>query len=308
MSPSIDRSPPAGPALDGARERCAELAARHYENFPVTGPLLPRAAREDLAAVYAFCRTTDDLGDEAPGDRLVPLDGWEAGLRQALAGRPSGDAVLTALAETIRRRDLPAEPFLRLIEANRRDQRGERYPDEAALLDYCSYSATPVGRMVLGVIGLDDPPRRALADATCVGLQLANFWQDLARDRERGRLYLPLEACARHGVDPEVELDRPAASPALRRLVAELVDGARGWLVQGWPLAARLPARWRPLVRGFSRGGFAICDAIARQGHDTLSARPVVSGARRRAIVLHELLRAPFRAVDPPGAARAEPS
>lgn len=281
-----------------AAHRCAALARTHYENFPVRSPLLPRRAREDLAAIYAFCRTTDDLGDEWPGDRLAALEAWERDTLAALAGAPpDGNPVLVALAATAARRELDPRLFLRLIEANRRDQTVDRYADQEALLDYCRHSATPVGRMVLSALGHAGRGLHVYADATCIGLQLANFWQDLARDWGRGRCYLPLDACARYGVNPATELDRPSASPALRAVVAEEVERAREWLRRGWPLADRLPARLRPLVRGFTRGGWAICDAIAAGGHDTLSARPIVSRARRGAIVLAELARAPWRGV-----------
>jgi hydroxysqualene synthase len=151
--------------------------------------------------------------------------------------------------------------------------------------------------MVLRVLGPDDPALDRLADATCVGLQLANFWQDLARDWAQGRCYLPLDACRRHGVVPEVELARERASEALRALVAERVADARRWLLEGWPLADRLAVRWRPLVRGFSRGGWAILDAIEAQGCDTLAARPVVTRRQRRAILVREVARAPRRGV-----------
>lgn len=273
------------------------LARSHYENFPVLTPFLGDR-REELATIYAFCRTTDDLGDEATGDRLAALDHWEGLVRRSLAGDPPGEAPqLRALSAVARKRELPADLFLRLIEANRRDQRVACYPDEAALLDYCEHSATPVGRMVLGVIGAGEGEAQ-LADATCIGLQLANFWQDLRRDRDRGRCYLPLDRCRHHGINPGIELDRPFASPALRALVAELVDGARAWLRRGWPLADRLPVRWRPLVRGFTRGGWAVCDAIRERGFDTLAARPVVSAWRRRAIVATEVARSPLRRVE----------
>lgn len=291
---------------------CAALAARHYENFPVRAPFLPRRARADLAAVYAFCRTTDDLGDEHPGDRSAALDAWQAEVTSALAGGPpagAGAGVLAALEETAERRGLPLDLFLRLIHANRRDQGVSLYSDDAALLDYCRHSATPVGRMVLGVIGVGERldaaafgPLVTLADATCIGLQLANFWQDLARDWAQGRCYLPLEACARHGVDPAAELSRSQASPALRALVRERVDDARAWLARGWPLAGRLPLHWRPLVRGFTRGGWAICDAIAAQQYDTLGSRPVISRRVRRRILVHEILRAPLRSPSLTGA------
>ncbi|MDX1622360.1 MAG: squalene/phytoene synthase family protein [Gemmatimonadota bacterium] len=286
---------------DAAYDRCLDLARDHYENFPVRSSLLPRELARDLAAVYAFCRTTDDLGDEFPGDRRAALRRWEGDVRATLKGAPPADRpILGALAETAGRRNLEPTPFLLLIEANRRDQRLEPYADEAALLDYCRHSATPVGRMVLGTLGFDESGLHVYADATCIGLQLANFWQDLARDRENGRCYLPLDACSRHGVDPGVELERASASPALRGLVAELVERAREWLIRGWPLADRLPARTRPLVRGFSRGGWAICDAVAAAGYDTLSSRPTVGVTRRRTIAGLELLRAPRRGVSAP--------
>ncbi len=292
---------PATESADAAYEACLDLAGRHYENFPVLVPLLPAGTRRDLAAVYAFCRTTDDLGDEYPGDRLAALDRWEAETRRAVAGDPPPDRpVLEALAETAARRDLGLEPLLRLIEANRMDQTTSRWADEAALLEYCRHSATPVGRMVLAVLGEDDPGLHDYSDATCVGLQLANFWQDIARDWAQGRCYLPLDACARHGVDPEAELDRDTASPEMRGLVAEMVGRARWWLSRGWPLADRLPVRSRALIRGFGRGGWAICDAIAETGFDTLAERPTVSRIARARIVAHELLRAPRRGVDLP--------
>lgn len=279
-----------------ARVDCDRLARDHYENFPVRVPFLPRRTREDLAAIYAFCRTTDDLGDEHPGDRRAALEIWERDTLRALAGDPPPDRpVLIALARTAERCAIAPEHFRRLIEANRRDQTPTRYADADALLEYCRHSATPVGRMVLRALGHGGRGLHVYADATCIGLQLANFWQDLARDRAQGRCYLPRDACARHGVDPDVELTRPAASPALCALVLEQVGVARGWLRRGWPLADRLPARWRPLLRGFSRGGWAICDAVAARGGDTLSSRPEVAAAARRWIVARELARAPFR-------------
>ncbi|HET9334735.1 MAG TPA: squalene synthase HpnC [Gemmatimonadota bacterium] len=282
-----------------AHAACARLARSHYENFPVRGPLLRSAERRDLAAVYAFCRTTDDLGDEAEGDRGVLLAQWRLKLEEALVGRPdAGQPVLVALARTARERGLEADLFFRIVEANRRDQEVSWYSDREALLEYCRHSATPVGRMVLGVAGARGADLTAFSDATCIGLQLANFWQDLAGDHRRGRCYLPLEDCDRHGVDPEVELARTSASPALRSLVAEEVSWAREHLARGWPLAERLPVRWRPLVRAFTRGGWAICDAIAALDHDTLTRRPSLSARARRRLLLSEYARA-WRTVVP---------
>ena len=276
---------------------CSELARTHYENFPSRSPLLKRAEREDLTAIYAFCRITDDLGDELAGDRLAALNEWEAAVKAALAGEPPPDEpVLVALSRTADRRRLSSDPFLRIVEANRRDQTVHSYADADALLEYCSYSATPVGRMVLAVTerGHAEEP---LSDATCIGLQLANFWQDLRHDWDKGRCYLPLDACARHGVEPRVELCRATASPALVDLVEEQVAVARQWLQKGWALADSLPVRWRPIVRGFTRGGWAICDAIEAQGFDTLRDRPIVSRRTRAAIIASEMVRAPRRSV-----------
>jgi squalene synthase HpnC len=283
---------------------CARLARSHYENFPVRGPFLRSAERRDMAAIYAFCRTTDDLGDEAEGDRGVLLATWRRQVEDALDGHSPADApVLVSLARTVRERVLDPELFFRIIEANRRDQIFHRYSDRAALLDYCEHSATPVGRMVLGVAGARGEDLAALADATSIGLQLANFWQDLARDRDRGRCYLPLADCRRHGLDLDVELMLPSASTALRALVAEEVAWAREHLAEGWPLADRLPLRWRPLVRAFTRGGWAICDAIERQGHDTLARRPTLGPHERSRMLLSECARAWRIGVSPPGIA-----
>ncbi|MGH7570480.1 MAG: phytoene/squalene synthase family protein [Gemmatimonadota bacterium] len=283
-------------AADAAIAAAIRLARTHYENFPVLA-LFPGGRREELAVIYAFCRTTDDLGDDFPGDRLAALDRWEALVRRALAGDPPADPpILAALAGVARRRGIPTDLFLRLIEANRRDQRVHRYPDRAALREYCEHSATPVGRMVLGVIG-SGSERAELADATCIGLQVVNFWQDVRRDWAVGRCYLPLDRCRVHGVDPEVDLARASASPSLRALLAELVEDARSWLTRGWPLADHLPVRWRPLVRGFSRGGWAVADALEAGGFDPVALRPQVSRRQRRAILLGELPRALRRGV-----------
>lgn len=284
-------------SVSDAQAACFELARTHYENFPVRSVLLKRTEREDLAAIYAFCRTTDDLGDEFPGDRVAALDAWETAVTSALTGQPPADEpILAALSQTAGRREVRPDLFLRIVEANRRDQTVHSYADADALLEYCSYSATPVGRMVLAVID-HEQAKEPLSDATCIGLQLANFWQDLRRDWDRGRCYLPLDACTRHGVEPSVELGRATASPALIELVREQVEIARQWLQKGWSLADSLPIRWRPIVRGFTRGGWATCDAIEAHGFDTLCDRPVVSRRARTAIIVSEMLRAPRRSV-----------
>ncbi|MBM3665546.1 MAG: squalene synthase HpnC, partial [Actinobacteria bacterium] len=201
-----------------ARARAADFAPNHDENFPIAFMLAPRDVRDDMRAVYAYCRVTDDIGDAGvatPKERLEALDAWEAGLHAAIDGR-GDDPVLIAVADVIRRRSLPVEQFERLVEANRIDQRISRWDTHEDLLGYCTHSATPVGRMVLGVLGIDNVRSIALSDATCEGLQLVNFWQDIRRDLdERDRVYLPREDMDLFGVSVD-DLRAPAASPALR--------------------------------------------------------------------------------------------
>lgn len=281
-----------------AQGRAAARAATraHDENFPVAFLLAPRDVRADMRAVYAFCRETDDLGDEGPGaagDRLRRLDAWEADLRSAVAGAGAADPRLEALAGTIARRGMPLDPFLRLIEANRMDQRRSRWESHDDLLEYCRHSATPVGEMVLGVLGYRDRWRLGMSDATCIGLQLVNFWQDIARDlRDHDRIYLPLDDMARFGVGEE-DLRRAPASEPVRRLVELEVERARGYLLEGEPLHRFVPRRVALDLRMFSAGGLALCDAIARQGYDTIARRPapgrlgrarIAAAAARRAV------------------------
>jgi squalene synthase HpnC len=282
--------------VSAGRDAARDATRAHDENFPVAFLLAPRDVRADMRAVYAFCRATDDLGDEgpgAPGARLERLDAWEDDLRRAVAGGAPTDSRLAALAETIARRGLPLDPFLRLIEANRMDQRRSRWDTHEDLLGYCRHSATPVGRMVLGVLGYRDPWRTAMSDATCTGLQLVNFWQDIARDlRDRDRVYLPREDMERFGV-AEDDLRRAPAGGPVRRLVEHEVERARGYLLEGEPLHRFVPRRVSLDLRMFSAGGLALCDAIARQGYDTLSRRPapgrlgrarIAAAAARRAL------------------------
>jgi squalene synthase HpnC len=274
-----------------ARRVAALAARRHDENFPVAVLLVPRGLRDDMRALYAFCRATDDLGDEGdPGVRLALLEAWRADLRRCFGGEP-GDPRLRALQATIVRHGLPPEPFLRLVEANVMDQRQDRWVTYSDLLHYCEHSATPVGRMVLGVLGYRDPWRTGMSDATCVGLQLANFWQDIRRDlRDRGRLYLPQEDMERFRVR-EADLWRPRATPALRELVAFEVARAREWLATGAPLAHVVPPRAGLYLRMFTAGGQAVCDAVGRQGYDTLRGRPAPGRLGRARIVASVLWR-----------------
>jgi len=264
----------AGVSIEDADAWCRDYARRRDENFTVVSWFLPKRLRPHFFALYAFCRWTDDLGDEAAGNRLALLDEWEAELRRCFAGVRAAP-LFVALGRTIGACAIPEEPFLRLVEANRIDQRISRFETYDDLLGYCAYSATPVGRMVLHVLGYRDEERARLADATCVGLQLANFWQDVSRDLDQDRIYIPLEDLRRFGVTEE-DLRRRVASAGYRALMQFEVGRARTLFAQGRVLERLVDRRARTDVRLFRLGGEATLDAIARAGFDTLSARPRV--------------------------------
>jgi squalene synthase HpnC len=263
-------TPPA--AEREAFEWCRRYARQREENFTVVSWFLPRELRPHFFAVYAYCRWTDDLGDEAEGDRLALLDAWESELRAAVAGRAE-HPLLLALASTIVGFDMPLEPFLRLIEANRIDQRVSRFETYADLLGYCEHSATPVGRMVLYLLGYRDEGRQTLADATCIGLQLANFWQDVSVDLAKGRVYIPLEDMRRFGYS-EAELTAGQVTGAFRSLMRFEVERARELFQRGQALEGLVERRHRTDVRLFRLGGEAVLKAIERAGYDVLSRRP----------------------------------
>jgi squalene synthase HpnC len=278
-----------------------EAVRAHDENFPVAFLLAPRDVRADMRTVYWFCRTTDDIGDEGPGgpkEKLAALDAFEADLLAAVDGADA-EPGLVATADVIRRRRLTPDPFLRLIEANRMDQRRRRWDTHEELLHYCRHSATTVGEMVLGVLGYRDPWRIGMSDATCIGLQLVNFWQDIARDlRDRDRIYVPRESMDRFGVT-EDDLRAPTASADVRALVAAEVGLARGYLLRGEPLHRFVPRRVGLDLRMFSAGGLALCDAIAAQDHDTLRRRPAPGRLGRARIAATALRRAVRRTPAP---------
>ena len=263
---------------------CADLARSHYENFTVISRFTPRRHRPALEAVYAFCRHTDDLGDEAQGDRLAQLDEWEAELTLAYSGEPT-HPIMVALQDTIRRAQMPEELFRKLIEANRMDQGTGRFETYADVLHYCDHSANPVGRMVLHVLGEATEENVRLSDATCTALQLANFWQDVARDYAMGRIYIPLEDVRAFGCTVE-QLANGVADRAFRDLMRFEVDRAQALFEEGLPLAARLSGRARLAIALFSKGGMRVLDAIRRQDYDVLRERPVVTRSRKLWLIL----------------------
>jgi squalene synthase HpnC len=280
--------PPATPAsVEEASRFCVMLARSHYENFTVLSRLAPREMRRHLAVLYAYCRTVDDLGDEAPGDRLALLDRFEGELDAAFTAQ-ARHPVLVALQETIARFDLPREPFARLIEANRIDQRWRSFATFGELRRYCEHSANPVGRLVLMLYGHRDDERFALSDATCTALQLANFWQDVKRDAAGGRVYLPEDEMTEYGVTRS-DLHAARASAGLKDLMRFQVDRARSYFRAGVPLIDRVRGHLRVDLALFSLGGLAILRKIERQGYDTLSRRPSLSRPEKVALAFSAL-------------------
>jgi squalene synthase HpnC len=289
--------------LEDARAYCANLTATHYENFSVVTWLTPARLRPAFRAVYAFCRWSDDLGDEV-GDRAEAtrlLGWWRGELHEMFAGRAK-HPVFLALAPIVAEFQIPIEPFAALISAFEQDQVVTHYETYAQLLDYCSRSANPVGHLVLYLARAFNNETAALSDHTCTGLQLANFWQDVARDLVIGRVYLPREDRDRFGVS-EQDLQSPAASESFRRLLRFEVDRARGLLTDGRALLAHLPRDIAIDVDLFNRGGSAILDRIEAQDYDVLAKRPKLSKLAKTGLLVRSLLASLGRRGETAGAA-----
>jgi squalene synthase HpnC/squalene synthase HpnD len=255
------------------------LATHHYENFNVVSWLLPRRLHQHFYNVYAYCRWADDLGDEVadPARALQLLDAWENELRLIYAdGAGPAHPVLIALRETIRAKDIPLQPFCDLLRAFRQDQTVQRYSTWDEVLDYCVYSANPVGRLVLYLCGYRDELRQKLSDFTCTALQLANFLQDVSRDLEKGRIYIPLEALAAHGLSADDIVDK-RFDARYTELMKSLIARTRELFGAGRPLAQTVPPFLSVDLEMFSRGGLAILDAIEASGYNTLEHRPSLS-------------------------------
>lgn len=268
------------------------LATHHYENFHVVSFLLPRHLHQDFYNVYAFCRWSDDLGDETgcPEQSLRLLAWWRGLLHAMYAGGAPAHPVFVALRQTVERHELPRDPFDDLITAFEQDQRVTRYAGWAELLGYCACSANPVGRLVLYLGGYRDEQRQRLSDATCTALQLANFWQDVTIDLAKGRIYLPQDLLARHGYS-EQELFARRFTPAFRAAMEEAVNYTQELFEQGLPLARLLDRRLALDIDLFSRGGLRVLDKIRAQGYDVLKARPVISKLERVSLLLRSLMR-----------------
>ncbi len=283
--PSEYGIPEIAPSLADAQEYCRRLASTHYENFSVATWFLPEHLRQDFYNVYAYCRISDDLGDEV-GDgqaALQLLDAWEAELNACYSGAPR-HPVFVALAETVRRCEIPRQTFADLLTAFRQDQTVTRYPTFDDLLGYCRYSANPVGHLVLYVCGYRDSERQALSDFTCTALQLANFWQDASVDYAKGRIYLPLEDMRTFGVD-ESDIAAQQNTAAFREMMRFEVERAREWFQRGLPLVQKVDRALAIDIELFTRGGQEILNAIERQHYAILGRRPVISKARKLALV-----------------------
>ena len=256
-----------------------ETGVGHYENFPVASWLCPPALRPAVAAIYHYARTADDLADEGeapPAERLAALAAYRAELQAVAAGRPPGARwrrVFEPLAAALQRHGLPLGLLDDLLSAFEQDVVKTRYTDRADLLDYCRRSANPVGRLLLHLYGVDDAAALRRSDAICSALQLINFWQDLSIDLPRGRLYLPRDRCAAHGVAPEA-LFAQRDDAASRALVAAECAWARTLMLEGAPLVHQVPGRAGWELRGVVQGGLRILDRIAALDHATLARRP----------------------------------
>ena len=255
---------------------CRALTRGHYENFSVASRFVDAGKRRDLQRIYAYCRTTDDLGDESPeGTALARLERWRSEVEALFNGMAPVHPVLTALRPTIAAHAMPAQPFLDLIEANVMDQTISRYATWEALDAYCRLSAAPVGRMVLAVFGVADAQSRDLSDDVCIGLQLANHAQDVSRDTKIGRRYL-------------VESDLAAGGVA--GAVKAMVERARRLLASGEALEHRVAQPLRMQLALYRMGGQAICDAIEAMGYDTQRNRPSVSAPTKVSLVVRAAL------------------
>ena len=289
--------PDKAPSLDTAKAYCERLAKTHYENFSVATWFLPKQLRKHFYSVYAYCRISDDLGDEVGDPRLslALLDLWQQELDSLYAHIDNKlipgprHPVFVALEPTVIECGIPHHEFSDLLVAFRQDQDVHRYQTFEDLLGYCKNSANPVGHLVLYLCGYSDAERQQLSDFTCTALQLANFWQDVAVDYSKGRIYLPIEDMRRFNV-AEQDIGSRRFTPEFRELMQFEVTRAHRWFDLGLPLAEAVDKELALDIELFSRGGQSILRAIEKQDFDVLSRRPVVSKLRKLSLILKALL------------------
>jgi squalene synthase HpnC len=288
-------------SYDSAAAECytRELATSHYENFPLASVFLPKRLHQHFYNVYAFCRWADDLGDEM-GDTetsLKLLSWWRAELQSCFAGECQ-HPVFVALKPTIDQFSMSIDPFDHLIQAFEQDQRITEYETFEQLLEYCERSANPVGRLVLTLFDCASAENILLSDSICTGLQLANFWQDVARDLKIPRVYLPAEDLAHFSYSRD-ELNARKTTPAFLKMMRFQVDRARGLLEEGLPLVGCLPGRLQVDIELFARGGLCILRRIERVGYQVLKIRPVVTKLDFAVILVRCLFSAFARKLNP---------
>lgn len=287
--PARYRVPERAPSLAEAQAYCRQLAESHYENFHVATWFLPKRLRPHFQSIYAYCRISDDLGDEV-GDAqqsLALLDFWGRELDACYRGE-ARHPIFVALRETIRVCGIPRQPFADLLIAFRQDQTVQRYATMQQLLEYCRYSANPVGRLVLYACGYQDEELFLLSDFTCTGLQLANFWQDVREDYDRNRIYLPMADMDRFQVT-EQQIRMRDFTPQFRSLMEYEVGYARNLFTQGRPLLQRVDGELSVDLALFTRGGEEILRAIERQDYNVLRARPSISKLRKAGLLVRAL-------------------
>lgn len=296
-APEEHRTPEERPTMEEAKAWCHRLATTHYENFHVATWFLPARVRPHFESVYAYCRVSDDLGDEVatPEIGMRLLNTWGQMLEQCYAApERSRHPVFVALRETIDACDLPKHLFADLLLAFRQDQVKTHYGTWDEVVEYSRHSANPVGRLVLLVCGYKDEERARMSDRICTGLQLANFWQDVVEDAERGRRYLPAESMERFGVE-DGQIEGRVFTPAFGAMMQALVERTRAMLREGSAISGTVDRELAVTLDLFRRGGEAILDGIAAQGYDTLRGRPVVT-KRKKAMLLAGALVAKLRA------------
>ena len=291
-APEEHRLPGQRPTLEEAQLWCKRLASSHYENFHVATWFLPKRVRPHFESIYAYCRVSDDLGDEVsdPQTALRLLDTWGAMLDECYdTPENSQHPVFVALRPTIEACNLPRQLFADLLIAFRMDQVKTHYATWDELLEYSHYSANPVGRLVLWVCGYQEERLALLSDKVCTALQLANFWQDVVEDAERGRRYLPAESIEDFGVDEGQILGR-VFTPEFRGMMQYLVRRTRTMLMQGGSISTFVDKELAVTLDLFRKGGEAILDGIAAQDYDVLRGRPMVTKAKKLQLLLGALL------------------
>jgi squalene synthase HpnC len=283
--PAAYAIPTSAPSLAEANEYCRRLARSHYENFSVASWFLPRRLRQHFFNVYAYCRISDDLGDEVgdPATSLQLLDQWERELNACYTGNPR-HPVFVALSETVKQFEIPQHEFADLLRAFRQDQTVTRFETFNDVLAYCHYSANPVGHLVLYLCGYRDLERQQLSDYTCTALQLANFWQDVTVDHDKGRIYLPLEDIRCFSVSEE-DIASQRNTAAFCEMMRFEVTRAREWFDRGVPLISKVDRELALDLDLFTRGGREILNAIEKQGFAVLGRRPSISKPRKLALV-----------------------